>query len=167
MPDSPKIIRYSKYPFPKRKYIPGKSIHPRKAPDLYPIPELPQCILTNANDNWLKCERYLYAIDLFNFGYWWEAHEVLEGVWMQSGRKTELALFIQGIIQISAALLKDSQGNGRGAILLSTKGLAKLKRQSAFFLGVEVDRFIKDIESYFSGVTPVLPRILLQNSDVS
>ena len=146
MPDSPKIIRYSKYPFPKRKYIPGKSIHPRKAPDLYPIPELPQCILTNANDNWLKCERYLYAIDLFNFGYWWEAHEVLEGVWMQSGRKTELALFIQSIIQISAALLKDSQGQG---------------------LGVDVDRFIKDIESYFSGDTPVLPRILLQNSDIS
>ena len=167
MSDNPEIIRYSKYPFPKRKYIPGKSVHPRKAPHLYQIPELPQAILTNDKDSWLKCERYLYAIDLFNYGYWWEAHEILEGLWMRAGRKTELALFIQGIIQIAAGLLKDSQGQGRGAALLSTKGLEKLKRQSGFFLGIDVDKFTEDIYCYFSETNPLPPRILLQNSDIS
>jgi hypothetical protein len=36
-------------------------------------------------EDWRSCDLYLYGIDLFNHGYWWEAHEALEDVWLAAG----------------------------------------------------------------------------------
>ena len=38
---------------------------------------------------------YLYAIDLYNYAYWWECHEVLEGLW-RAGQTTEARKFFPG-----------------------------------------------------------------------
>ena len=57
--------------------------------------------------DWQSCELYLYGIDLFNYGYWWEAHEALETVWHAAGQKSTLCgTFIQGLIQLAGAQLK-------------------------------------------------------------
>ena len=64
-----------------------------------PEPELPDL---NVSD-WRDCEHFLYGIDLFNAGYWWECHEVLEGLWHASGIGSEAGHVLQAVIQCAAA----------------------------------------------------------------
>ncbi len=151
------VHRYSEFPLPSEKYIPGQGMHRRDKSNR----AIPDCMITIWENDWRTCEKYLYAIDLFNFGYWWEAHEVLEGLWMQAGRKTEQALFIQGIIQIAAALLKDSMKQKRGALSLFNKGLHKIKRQKGVYLGIDAKKFSADCRRFFSDYKKSPPRIVL------
>ena len=57
-------------------------------------------------DEWSASEDYLYAIDLYNFAYWWESHEIFEGLWHACGRRTQAGNFFQALIQLAAANLK-------------------------------------------------------------
>jgi hypothetical protein len=87
---------------------------------------------------------------LFNHGYWWEAHEALEAVWMSAGRRTESGQFIQGLIQIAAAHLKRFQGFHDVSIRMSGQGLEKMKQINGYFLGIDVPAFRCAVVSYFS-----------------
>jgi hypothetical protein len=64
---------------------------------------------------WSESREYLYAIDLFNHGYYWEAHEVWEGLWHAAGRKGALADFLKGLIKLAAAGVKIREGRSEGA----------------------------------------------------
>lgn len=61
------------------------------------------------------------GIDLFNRAFLWEAHEVWEQVWIGSGKTTIPANHVQGLIQISAALLRSHLGTPQGALNLFEK----------------------------------------------
>jgi hypothetical protein len=165
VPPHAEIERYTNHPFPHRKFIPGQGIHPDKDPHGPHIPKIPAGSIAFGTDSWSRSPQYLYAIDLFNFGYWWEAHEVLEKIWIQTGRSTPVARFIQGLIQISAALLKYPQSNPRVASRLVAGGLGKLKLQSGVYLGIKIDDFAHQVERYFAGGSSSLPRIILWTSD--
>jgi uncharacterized protein len=60
--------------------------------------------------------RWLYALDLFNAGFYWEAHEVWESFWNALGRTTPEALFIQGLTHLAAAAVKIREGKPAGVI---------------------------------------------------
>ena len=77
-------------------------------------------------DKWHSCEEYLYGIDLFNHGYWWEAHEALEAVWAAAGRRTKTGFFVQGLIQVAVAHLKKFQGLHDVATRMAQTGLQKM-----------------------------------------
>ncbi len=53
-------------------------------------------------------------MDLFNHGYYWEAHEVWEGLWNAAGRSGITADFVKGLIKLAAAGVKVRQGQPRG-----------------------------------------------------
>ena len=53
---------------------------------------------------------WLHAIDLFNAGYSWEAHESWEGFWHALGRTTHEARIVQGLIRLAAACVKIREG---------------------------------------------------------
>jgi len=57
---------------------------------------------------------WLYALDLFNGGWYWEAHEAWEGVWHSLGRTTPEARFVQGLIHLAAAAVKIRRGRPAG-----------------------------------------------------
>jgi predicted metal-dependent hydrolase len=63
---------------------------------------------------WQASEDYLYAIDLFNGQFYWEAHESWEGLWHAAGRKGTTAYFLKGLIKLAAAGVKHRQGTPRG-----------------------------------------------------
>ncbi len=157
----PNIQHYSKISFPKRRYMPGQSLHPDKDPQGSHIPEIPSSTIKFSAESWQKSEKYLYAIDLFNYQYFWEAHEVLEGLWVDVGRETQTGIFVQGIIQVSAALLK-IQFSHKGALRLAGKGLLKLNSKSGVFLGIRVDSFTEKVESFLAGKLTSFPFILLE-----
>ena len=58
--------------------------------------------------------RWLYALDLFNGGWYWEAHEAWEAVWNALGRTTPEARFVQGLIHLAAAAVKIREGKPNG-----------------------------------------------------
>ena len=55
-----------------------------------------------------------WAVDLFNNGYYWEAHEAWEGLWHAYGRSGAKADFVKGLIKLSAAGVKAREGNAAG-----------------------------------------------------
>ena len=67
-------------PFPAYAYHPGRTPHPTRDPEghsygmVHDVPQPPN------PEDWRACGDYLYGVDLFNHGYYWEAHEAWEGL---------------------------------------------------------------------------------------
>jgi len=61
-------------------------------------------------------ESFLYGFDLFNRGYYWEAHEAWEDLWHSHGRNSQDGRLIKGLIALAAAGLKLHEGNPNGAV---------------------------------------------------
>lgn len=101
-------------PFPAYAYTPGRHPHPVRHPDGHshgvhaPAPAAPD------PDRWRDSHDYLRGIDLFNAGYYWEAHEAWEGLWNASGRAGPIAVFLQAMIALAAAGLKLRVGSASG-----------------------------------------------------
>ena len=52
-----------------------------------------------SRDNWRQHEAWRAGIDLFNAGYWWEAHEWWEAAWHATDDE-DLKPMLQGLIQL-------------------------------------------------------------------
>jgi len=119
--------------FPPYAYVTGRTPHPRRDPrgHSFGAPEPPPAAFDPAG--WRACEDYLFGIDLFNCGYYWEAHEAWEGLWRASrgadrvraalphapseppgGDASEATLFLQALIKLAAAGFKARQGRPEG-----------------------------------------------------
>jgi hypothetical protein len=101
-------------PFPPYSYVNGSFPHPIRDPsghsfDAVPVP----CPIPNPNQ-WYNCRPYLFGLDLFNHGYYWEAHEVWEGIWHASGRGGPVGSFIKALIKLAAAGVKVRQRRPEG-----------------------------------------------------
>jgi hypothetical protein len=71
-------------------------------------------------------ERYLKFFDLFNERDFYECHEVLEDLWMET--VDENRLYYQGLIQTATAFYHLENGNLAGARKLFESGLGYLER---------------------------------------
>ena len=156
------IHRYTKFALPSWRYIPKYDQHPNKNPHINHIPKLADTALKFSSENWQKSKRYLYAIDLFNHQYYWEVHEVLERLWLESGKKSPEGIFLQGIIQLSVALLKKIQLNTTGTLRLTKKTLPKLHSQQGIYLGIDIEAFIEQYKLFIDDKTATQLVITLQ-----
>jgi hypothetical protein len=103
-------------PFPAYAYI-GDGFglpHPRRDPQghSYGTPEVAPPPLDP--ERWWESEAYLFGFDLFNHGYYWEAHEEWEGLWNAAGRRGAIAELLKGLIKLAAAGVKARQGQPEG-----------------------------------------------------
>ena len=153
--------RYTDRPLPAYRFIPGRRPHPTRSPrgHSYHAPEIPGML---DPDHWASCEKYLFAIDLFNNHFFWEAHEALEPLWRDSGRDTTAGRFLQGLIKISAALLKHSMGNMEGAVSHAAGGGAMLCRIPGVFLGIDGADLSARVIEFITGKAAEPPGIVLQ-----
>jgi hypothetical protein len=137
-PPNPNWPRYSSHPFPPYRFVPGRTPHPRRSPlgHSYGQPE-PKPTSFSA-DQWQTSEDYLYGIDLYNFAYWWECHEIFEGLWHAVGHDTEQGNFFQALIQLAASNLKRFIGNEQAAQKLARSGLARLQNLPQSYMGIDV-----------------------------
>jgi hypothetical protein len=65
---------------------------------------------------------WLYALDLFNEGFYWEAHEAWEGFWLALGRTTPDARVVQGLIHLAAAAVKIREPRPAGVARHARRG---------------------------------------------
>ena len=133
---------YSQRPLPETFYIPGRSPHP--APSPLPGP-------WDAAD-WRHLSDWLYGIDLFNHGYFWEAHEAWEGLWQCTPKTQAPGLLLRGLIQAAACLLKVREDNARGVALLGARSLATLDQvECERLMGLEPIVWREDLREYLTG----------------
>jgi uncharacterized protein len=101
--------RYTRFAFPEWTYIPGKT--PRPTEEQL---EIDAKLVPLTCDNWRDCPHYLWGVDLFNHGYYWEAHEAWEALWHAAGRRGPMADFLKGLIKLAAAKVKQLEGRPEG-----------------------------------------------------
>lgn len=117
------MVRYTDTPFPPYAYLPGKQHpHPLKAGGHMEETGEPRNVPPMDPQNPSSSEAFLYAVDLFNHRYYWEAHVWWEALWngakakRQSRRETDfLADFLKGLIKLAAAGVKFQLGQERAA----------------------------------------------------
>jgi hypothetical protein len=113
------IIRYlPNRALPPYTYVPGRAPHPVNDPrgHSYRQQSHPAGGATAAglNRELAHSDEFLWGVDLFNHGYYWEAHEAWESVWNAAGRHGPVAGFVQGLIKLAAAGVKAREGRPAG-----------------------------------------------------
>ena len=100
---------------------------------------------------WRESIDYLYGVDLYNHLYYWEAHEAWEGPWKVMSRQAFPSVFLQGLIQVAAALLKRELGVTEGMRRLSRAGFTRLervRRTHDSYCGLKLSEFIEATECF-------------------
>ena len=160
----------SERPFPGYAYLPGRDPHPTQderghsftrtgepPPQYYP-PE-----------RWSENSDYLYGVDLYNFGYLWEAHEAWEGLWHQAKHDPHQAQMLQGLIQCTAAALKIPMGQPNGLARLSEFGTGRLEsvaREHGTYMGLSLMEFVREFREFAESAPDSAderPRIVLDD----
>src|SRR6202521_777713 len=85
---------------PPYAYLPGKNPHPVRDPTGHSYHVEPIPVAAEAS---LSSDAFLWGLDLFNHGYYWEAHEAWEGLWQVADRDGPLRMLFKGLILLSAA----------------------------------------------------------------
>ena len=91
---------------PPYTHIPGQTPHPISHPDGHSYGEQPESVPPIDPQAWIDSPEYLYGIDLFNHGFYWEAHEEWEGLWHTHERRGPVADFLKGLIQLAVVGVK-------------------------------------------------------------
>jgi predicted metal-dependent hydrolase len=128
-------------PLPPYSFVPGRFPHPVSDPAGHlhgRAPERPEPL---DPARWQQSEAYRWGIDLFNHGYYWEAHEAWEGLWHAAGRRGLLADFLKGLIKLAAAGVKVREGRAAG-VVSHARAAADLFRRTAQALGGEEVRYL-------------------------
>lgn len=104
-------------PLPTHRYLPGRTArHPEDAFDGIKARALRPTATATAARN----EAWLYSLRLFDARYWWEAHEVLEAVWLNAPPNSAERAQVQAVIQLANAALKAELGKPNAAARLLT-----------------------------------------------
>jgi hypothetical protein len=154
-------------PLPRYAYVPGRSPHPVSDPAGHsynaprPRPASPD------PDDWAACREYLYGLDLFNRGYYWEAHEVWEGLWHACGRGGVTADFLKGLIRLAAAGVKARAGQPEGVRSHARAGrrlfeqAARDRGEGARYMGLSLDELTHHATALADDPEAVLRCVLL------
>lgn len=95
---------------PPYSYVPGLSPHPMSDPRGHSFGIQEPAARPLDESSYATNNGYLFAIDLFNHGYYWEAHEEWERLWHLAGRTGPTADFLKGLIKLAAAGVKLREG---------------------------------------------------------
>lgn len=136
--------RLTDLPLPPYTFIPGKRPHPHSDPAGHRFQPPPATVPEPAT--WRQCQGYVYGIDLFNHGYYWEAHEAWEGAWNAASRRGTTAEFLKALIQLAVAGVKHLEGIPEG-VAKHARRAAELCRDVAacgddVFLGFRIETLI-------------------------
>ncbi len=132
-------------PLPPYSYVPGLFPHPFTDPNGHSFGRQPMPVPPCDPSAWSSCAAYLRGIDLFNHGYYWEAHEAWESLWHACGRTGPLADFFKALIQLAVTGVNLRDGRAVGARWHARRAeelLAGLP--SSDWLGLQVSELLDD-----------------------
>lgn len=142
---------------PRYAYIPGQTArHPDDAFDAI----RKTAVHGQGVDQLARCEAFRAGLYYFDQGYFWEAHEVLEPVWLALPEDSVERQFVQGLIQLANGRLKLRMGRLKAALRLVGQARGLLLARETEQAGVskvpltlmtlnvqDVHRWIDELES--------------------
>ena len=136
-------------PLPPYAHVPGKTPHPESDPAGHSFGQPRPEAAPVDPARWRDSREYLRGLDLFNHGYYWEAHEQWEALWHAAGRRGPLADFLKGLIRLAAAGVKAREGRPEG-VISHARSAARLLRAGAeldpYPCGLDLGRLIAHAE---------------------
>jgi hypothetical protein len=137
--------RYSATPLPPYSYVPGHAPHPASDARGHMFGLVHEPAAPLAPERWQDSDPYRRGVDLFNHGYYWEAHEAWESLWHAAGRQGPTAAYLKALIKLAAAAVKAREGNPAGVARHARRSLelvGELRRallsQSATYCGASL-----------------------------
>jgi len=100
-------------------------------------------------EGWASNEDFLFGVDLFNAGYFWEAHTFWERLWALEETAPEIRHILHAIIQTAAACLKVRQGQTAGARKLLDR--ARLENLDGRKLGCDLQALARNARRFVEG----------------
>lgn len=97
------------------------------------------------------------GLALFNAGHFWHAHEAWELLWLRSNG--EQRRFIQGLIQVAAALVHWERGNQRGLQLNWCKARPKLAPLPSPFATINLTQLIIWMDGMMAATMTTAPHL--------
>ncbi len=92
---------------PRYTHIPGSGTpHPYRDPRGHSYNRRPQNPKGLKENAWAENRSYLMALDYFNMGFYWEAHDEWERLLRATGADTLCGLFVKGLVKMGAAGIK-------------------------------------------------------------
>ena len=114
-------------PLPEHRHIPGVNArHPEGAFDDIRCAADEVTASEDASGN----AAWVHGLALFNAGFWWEAHEVWEEVWMRAPDGSSEKAMVQAAIQLANAALKVLMGKPK-----ATRRLCAIVEEKALEAG--------------------------------
>ena len=120
---------------PAYAFVPRRFPHPHSDPHGhrfghdFPAAHVPD------PERWADSLHYLVGLDLFNHGYYWEAHEAWESLWNACGRRGALATFFKALIQWAVVGVKAREPCPEGVLTHARRAKELLEKTAA--IGVD------------------------------
>ncbi|MEX0732901.1 MAG: DUF309 domain-containing protein [Aquisalimonadaceae bacterium] len=139
--------RFTGRAFPPYRHLPGATPHPLTDPAghggvLASAPDSPEQLRV--------C--FLLGCDLYNHGYWWEAHEAWEAVWHAVNRTGTRGALLQALIQAGNAHLKLRMKRGNAVARLRSAVMEHIARirstPDTVCLGIDVIAWSEQFDAY-------------------
>ncbi len=115
------------FPLPDYRHIPGRNDRPAEgafAAVKATAPDVTSSATAGENTAWC------YGIRLLNEGYFWEAHEVLEPVWLNAPPNSRERHLVQAVIHLANGWLKEAMGQPRARLRIAD--LCRVAFEEAF-----------------------------------
>lgn len=155
--------RYTDSPLPPYAYLPGVNPHPTADTARHSYRQRQPTPPWQPPEAWASCWPYLYGCDLFNHGYYWEAHEAWEGLWLGCPRGSTQAHYFQGLIQAANALLKQRMQRPRAVQRLRRDALQHLSLVPDHYMGLAVQRWRSALDGFLQGQLQSFPVLSLSS----
>ena len=136
----------SRLALPRMRHVPGTG----SAPDWLPLEQAKQLVPTITQEaEWADNGAYVHGFALMRGGYFWEAHEVWEPVWLACPPNGRARLLLRALIQAANAHLKREMNRPRAVVRLAREARQVLAELHAAdgeaFMGVIVSRLSVDL----------------------
>ncbi len=115
--------------------------------------------------------RYAQFFECFNDGRYFEAHDVLEVLWLPV-RGLPAADYFKGLIQLAGAFVHERKGRVQPALALLRLATRNLTLYAPAFLGLEIESVLRQIAGWSAelsqpGVAQVANRPMLRPPSIS
>jgi hypothetical protein len=116
---------------PAYAFVPRRFPHPHSDPRGHGFgQDLPEAQIPDP-ERWADSLHYLVGLDLFNHGYYWEAHEAWESLWHICGRRGPLATFFKALIQWAVVGVKAREQCPEGVLVHAKRAKELLEEVAA------------------------------------
>lgn len=138
-------MRVAEMPLPPYRHVPGQNARPDEA--------FFEGVKADRETAWL------YGIRLLNSGFYWEAHEVLEPVWLDARPNSRERYLVQAVIHLANGLLKEAmvRPNARRRLAALARGrlLEAFPDGRGQLMGVDAAQAIASADMLANGVGEV------------